>query len=416
MSDPLDEAIFGAPERREGDVRPARGRRHADAHAHDAEPVSTRSEQRRQEPPRGRGGKGRKWLILLITLAVVGGAGLAAVTVLKPLLVKIPGFSSASDVDFPGPGSGEVKIGVSEGQTGEDIATTLRDNGVTKTRTAYLQAAAGDPAAAARIQPGTYTLKKEMTGVDAFKVISNPANSVKNAVTLPEGLWASETFDRLSKASGIPVTEYEAAAKDAAGIGLPAVAGGNVEGWLSPTTYEFPEKSSAAQQLAIMVKRTVDEFAKLGIAPDQQQRLLTLASIVEGEVNAGTDRGKVARVVENRLDNPAGPTVGFLQMDSTRNYAIKKRGNLSGADVEKSKASPYDTYAHKGLPPGPINNPSLASIEAAANPPAGNWYYFVTVNFDTGETLFAETLAEQEQNIAKWKQWCRANPGKCEAQ
>ena len=52
---------------------------------------------------------------------------------------------------------------------------------------------------------------------------------------------------------------------------------------------------------------------------------------------------------------------------------------------------------------------------AAANPTPGNWYYFVTVNFDTGETLFAETLAEQEQNIAKWKQWCKDNPGKCEA-
>jgi len=167
--------------------------------------------------------------------------------------------------------------------------------------------------------------------------------------------------------------------------------------------------------LAIMVKRTVDELARANVAPDQQQRILTLASIVEGEVNAGTDRGKVARVIENRLDNPTGPTVGFLQMDSTRNFAIQKRGNLSAADVAKSKESPFDTYAHKGLPPGPINSPSEASIVAAANPTPGNWYYFVTVNFDTGETLFAETLAEQEQNIAKWKQWCKDNPGKCEA-
>lgn len=449
MSDPLDEAIFGSPARPDAPARDPReadhsladhtladdterdnrdGREHRSRHSHEepesrsrrdratpTQPAVASRSGRRDEKPPTRGGRGRKWLVLLITLAVVGAAGLAAFTVLKPVLGKIPGFGSSSDVDYPGPGSGEVKIGVSDGQTGEDIATTLRDQGVTKTRTAYLEAAAGDPAAAARIQPGTYTLKKQMTGVDAFKVISNPANAVKNAVTLPEGLWASETFDRLAKASGIPVAEYQAAAKDAAGIGLPAVAGGNIEGWLSPTTYEFPEKSSAAQQLAIMVKRTVDEFAKLGVAPDQQQRLLTLASIVEGEVNAGTDRGKVARVVENRLDNPNGPTVGFLQMDSTRNYAIQKRGNLSASDVEKSKASPYDTYATKGLPPGPINNPSFASIEAAANPPAGNWYYFVTVNFDTGETLFAETLAEQEQNIGKWKQWCRDNPGKCDA-
>jgi len=394
MTDPLDDAIFGGPE-------PAQDR-----------PAEPSRRTRRTKTPRR---TGRKLVVLLLALALVGGAGFGTVTVLKPLLGKLTGFGSSADLDYPGPGEGEVSIAVASGQTGEDIATTLRDAGVTKSRTAYLQAAAGDPAAAARIQPGTYTLKKGMTGVDAFKVISNPANAVRNGVTLPEGLWASETFARLSEASGIPVAEYEAAAKDPAAIGLPAAAVGNVEGWLSPTTYEFPEGSTAAQQLSIMVKRTVDELTKLGVAPDQQQRLLTLASIVEGEVNAGTDRGKVARVIENRLDNPTGPTVGFLQMDSTRNYAIQKRGNLSAADVERSKASPYDTYAHKGLPPGPINNPSNASIEATVNPPAGNWYYFVTVNFDTGETLFAETLAEQEQNIAKFRQWCRDNPGKCDA-
>ena len=257
---------------------------------------------------------------------------------------------------------------------------------------------------------------KGMTGVGAFKVISNPANVVSNAVTFPEGLWVSETLARLSQASGLPLADYEAAVKDPAAIGLPEVAGGNAEGWLSPMTYEFPPNSTAAEQLAIMVKRTVDELAALGVPADQQQHVLTLASIVEGEVSAGSDRGKVARVIENRLDNPTGPTVGFLQMDSTRNFALQKRGNLSAADVQASKSSPYDTYEHKGLPPGPINSPSEASIEAALNPPEGNWYYFVTWNFDTGETLFAETLDEQNQNIAKWRQWCKDNPGKCDAQ
>ena len=280
MSDPLDRAIFGDD----------RG----------AEAISRRQRRRAPRPPAKR--TGRKVVVVFVALALVTGAGVAAFTVLKPLISKITGVGGVNeDMDFTGPGEGEVKIAVAQGQTGDDIATTLRDNGVTKTRTAYLEAAKGDPAAASRIQPGTYTLKKGMRGVDAFKVISNPANVVRNAVTLPEGLWASETFARLSSFSGIPVADYEAAAKDAAAIGLPAAAGGNVEGWLSPTTYEFPENSTATQQLAIMVKRTVDELARANVAPDQQQRILTLASIVEGEVNAGTDRGKVARVIENRL-------------------------------------------------------------------------------------------------------------------
>jgi len=396
MNDPLDQAIFGQDDSYE--------------ETHEA-PVSRR--QMRQRPPRR---SGRKWIVLLLAVVLVGGAGVAAVTVLKPLVSKITGGSSSdSDMDYPGPGEGEAKVVVAEGQTGEDIATTLRDNGVTKTRTAYLEAAAGDPAAAAKIQPGTYNLKKGMRGVDAFKILSDPANAIKNGTTIPEGLWVSETLARLSKGTNIPVAEYEAAAQDPAALGLPAEAGGNLEGRLSPTTYEFPADSSAAQQLTIMIKRTIDELNKLNIPADQHHRILTLASIVEGEVNAGTDRGKVARVIENRLDNPTGPTVGFLQMDSTRNFAIQKRGNLSAADVQKSKASPYDTYAHKGLPPGPINNPSFASIEAAAKPAEGNWYYFVTVNFDTGETLFAETLAEQEANVAKLNAWCKANAGKCSA-
>ncbi|HQK32822.1 MAG TPA: hypothetical protein PLU83_06485, partial [Phycicoccus sp.] len=143
MNDPLDQAIFGQDDSYE--------------ETHEA-PVSRR--QMRQRPPRR---SGRKWIVLLLAVVLVGGAGVAAVTVLKPLVSKITGGSSSdSDMDYPGPGEGEAKVVVAEGQTGEDIATTLRDNGVTKTRTAYLEAAAGDPAAAAKIQPGTYNLKKGM--------------------------------------------------------------------------------------------------------------------------------------------------------------------------------------------------------------------------------------------------------------
>ena len=165
MSAPLDRAIFGDD----------RG----------AEAISRRQRRRAPRPPAKR--TGRKVVVVFVALALVTGAGVAAFTVLKPLISKITGVGGVNeDMDFTGPGEGEVKIAVAQGQTGDDIATTLRDNGVTKTRTAYLEAAKGDPAAASRIQPGTYTLKKGMRGVDAFKVISNPANVVRNAVTLPE--------------------------------------------------------------------------------------------------------------------------------------------------------------------------------------------------------------------------------------
>jgi UPF0755 protein len=138
-----------------------------------------------------------------------------------------------------------------------------------------------------------------------------------------------------------------------------------------------------------------------------------VASIVEGEAGVA-DRGKVARDVENRLDNPTGPTVGLLQMDSTVNFALQKRGNLTKAEYDSAKSNPYDTYAHKGLPPGPISSPGAAAIEAAANPTEGPWFYFVTVNYDTGETLFATTQAEHDRNNAQRQAWCEENKPKCE--
>lgn len=339
--------------------------------------------------------------------------GIASVTFLKPIVSKIASWGSGGPADYPGPGEGTVKVTIKPGQNGEDIATTLKSAGVVKSRTAYLDAAAADPAAAGRVQPGTYVLRKQMRGVDAFAVVSNPANATDQGITLPEGLWSSEIYGKLSAATGVPLADYTAAAQDPGAIGLPAEAGGNVEGWLFPSTYQFPQGASAVTQLSTLVAKTRDELGKAGVPADQAQRILTIASIIEGEAGPA-DFGKVSRVIENRISNPTGPTAGFLQMDSTRNFALGKRGNLTAADVQKSAESPYDTYAHKGLPPGPIGNPGAHAIVAAANPPEGPWFYFVTINLDTGETLFATTLAEQEANVAQLTQWCAQNKPKCE--
>lgn len=102
-------------------------------------------------------------------------------------------------------------------------------------------------------------------------------------------------------------------------------------------------------------------------------------------------------------------------MDSTVGYAVNKpRGTgVTTSDAERANTSPYNTYVHEGLPPGPIGAPGKAALEAAANPAEGNWKYFVTVNLDTGETLFAETFTEHQQNVRKFQAWCQGNPGKC---
>lgn len=366
--------------------------------------------QRGRKP--GRGGL-RGLVVFVVALALIAGAGYGAVRVLGPALQGVVGGGEATDVDYPGPGEGEVEVTISQGDTGEDIATTLRDAGVTKTRTAYLDASAADPQSAAKIQPGTYVLLEEMTGAAAFAVLTDPGNRVAERVTIREGLWAEEVFAALAEATGADVADYEKAAEDTEAIGLPAEADGNVEGWLFPASYEFDDKTTPAEQLAKMVAQTTKTLEDAGVAKEDWQRILTIASIVEGEASGDADRGKVARVVENRLDQPSGPTAGFLQMDSTVNYALKKRGNLTKSEYDSAKSDPYDTYGSPGLPPGPIGNPGKAAIDAAADPEPGDWFFFVTVNLDTGETLFAETFAEQQANQQKLNQWCTDNPGKC---
>ena len=372
-------------------------------------PIRTRAElRRRRRPPRR---SSRRWLVLLLALVLLGGAAYAAWSVLQPMVSGLFGQTTGTQ-DYEGPGEGSVQVVVEPGQTGEDIATTLREAGVVKTRTAYLDAARADPQRAAGIQPGAYEMLKGMRGQDAFDILANPANLGLRGTVIREGLWATETFAALSKSTGVPVEEYQKAAKDPAAIGLPPQAKGNVEGWLFPSTYEFPKDASATDQLGQMVSQTIRALESAGIPEEDWQRTLTIASIVEGEVSGDADRAKVARVILNRLDD-GPPNFGLLQMDSTVHFIAQERGKAGTTDAQRASNSPYNTYKVQGLPPGPIGNPGAASIEAAANPAEGGWHFFVTVDPSTGETRFADTQAEHDVNVKEFQAWCSANPGKC---
>jgi UPF0755 protein len=367
----------------------------------EADPPSRRR-QRRRRPRRG-----RRLLVLVAAAVVVGVAVFAAYGVLRPMVSEL----TASN-DYPGPGAGEVQVTVDDGDSGRAIGASLQKADVVKSSKAFLDAAAEDPKSAA-IQPGTYILKKQMAARDALAVLVNPKNRSVPRVTVPEGLWATEVVALLSKATGIPVADYQAAAKNPAALGLPASAKGNLEGYLFPSTYEFPAKATAVEQLRTMVAKSVAELGKAGVAEADMERTMIVASIVEGEVNGDADRAKVARVIENRLKSTGPPNFGLLQMDSTVHYAVKKRGKAGTTDADRASASPYNTYKAQGLPPGPINNPGAASIVAAATPAEGPWLFFVTVDPSTGETRFATTAAEHQVNVNQFNAWCRDNPGKC---
>jgi UPF0755 protein len=132
-----------------------------------------------------------------------------------------------------------------------------------------------------------------------------------------------------------------------------------------------------------------------------------MASIVQVEARAAADGPKVARVLDNRL------RIGMkLQLDSTVSYVTGKPGVATTA-ADRANPSPYNTYNHVGLPPGPISNPGQAAINAVLHPATGTWLYFVTVNPTTGETKFATTAAEAAANRAEFQAWCQAHVAAC---
>jgi UPF0755 protein len=351
---------------------------------------------RAQRPRR----KGRRTTLALgVGLSIFAVLVIAAVLLVPPLLEM---FRAPAHEDFEGPGAGSVTVEVLEGQTGGEIGDTLVAAGVVASRGAFVEAF-NDNTGATGIQVGAYDLKLEMRAVDAVAALLNPANRAEFQLTVVEGLRASQIYERIASVTGLPLADVEAAAADAAAIGLPAEAKGNPEGWLAAATYTIDRDSSAADILATMVDQTELVLDERDVPADRRQAVLIEASIVEKEVNQPADYGKVARVIENRL-KPGSATNGTLGMDSTLAYGLNKSGlELTRSELESSH--PYNTRVHAGLPPGPIGSPGRAAIDAVLSPPEGDWLYFVTVNPDTGETRFTASYDEHLANQELYRQW-----------
>lgn len=358
----------------------------------------------RTEPHRRR----RTWIPILLAVALVLGGGWVAV---KQLGLSLPSIGGGDDGggDFAGEGEGRTTVRIEPGSSGMDMGQALEESGVVKSGRTFARVFGADPNAS-RIQPGTYTLRKEMSAASALKLMMQPGSRVGAGVTIPEGLWATEIFRKLSKATDVPVAEYQKV--KASSLGLPAGADGRLEGYLFPSTYEFRKGTSAQDQLQAMVRRFKQQVQPLQVRADQLPRVVTLASIVQAEAAPGPDAPKVARVVENRI-KPGSETQGRLEMDSTVHYLLQKRGTITTSDKDRRSTSPFNTYVQKGLPPGPINNPGIAAIKAAMNPTPGSWLYFVTVDLDTGKTLFSSNLKGHQKNVATFRSWCKAHPGRC---
>ncbi len=341
----------------------------------------------------------RTTLVTLVVLAVVGTVGYVTWDNVAGSLHNP--FSNEAE-DFPGPGKDPVEVEITPGAVGGDMATILKDAGVVASRQAFIDAYGQNPGAKG-IQAGTYSLMTEMKASDAVAALVKN-EKVETKVTIPEGFTAAQVLERISSVTTITRESLDAAIADPASIGLPAEAGGNVEGWLFPATYTVQPKDTAVTLLSSMIGKTVAELDAAGVAPEARQSTLITASLVEREAKYAPDRPKMARAIQNRLDRGQR-----LEIDAAVAYGLGKSGTeLTRADTE-DPSNPYNTYRHEGLPPTPIANPGASAVDAVVHPADGDWVFWTAVNLDTGETKFATTFDEHQQNVAELRAWQKAN-------
>lgn len=345
--------------------------------------------------------------VVLLLLGGIAGGGLWVWNTYEDNIREVMGWEEPKDYEA-GLAHGEALVTVVSGDTGRPISETLHEAGVTKTPEAfydYLISTSQNPV----FQPGVFRLQQQMTSAAALEALMNPANKLENTAQLREGLTVAQSLPILAEATALPLADFEAAVTTPADYGVTA---DSLEGWLFPATYTFNPGLTAQDVVRTLVDRAVQSLDQAGVPVEDRQRILTVASIIQREARFEQDFYKVARVIENRLDPSNNETFGLLQMDSTAQYGYGELhdGTVSSSGEALSDDNPWNTYVHTGLPIGPISNPGDTAIDAAMHPADGPWLYFVTVNLDTGETVFTSTLAEHEQARAQWISWCKENP------
>ena len=215
----------------------------------------------------------------------------------------------------------------------------------------------------------------------------------------PGGALTKHLADDIATAFGLKSADVIAAI---ASVTLPPEAGGNPEGWLAPGTY--PEAATAAELVQAMVDRRIEQLEERGVTRDLWHRVLTAASVIEKETYNQNEKPKVARVLTNRLTG-GGP----LQMDSIILYPVAEERIFTTSE-ERASDQPYNSYRHDGLPPTPICSPDEASLDAFLDPPPGDWWFYVTIDLDSGETRYAVTYEEHQSNVVLLRAWLEDHP------
>lgn len=252
------------------------------------------------------------------------------------------------------------------------------------------------------LQAGEYRFDRPFAASDVVERLARGDVHTRR-ITFPEGLTIHEMAGLYeSRGFGAAVRFVEAAANVSLIRELDEEAV-DLEGYLFPETYALPSETPASRLIAMMVERFratyTDEWRRStqehGWTPRQ---VVTLASLVEKETGRPEERAVIAAVYRNRLK------LGMrLQADPTVIFAMRRGGTYTGniRRADLALDSPYNTYRHAGLPPGPIAAPGAASLEAALMPAIVSYLYFVSRN--DGSHVFARTLADHNRNVREFQ-------------
>lgn len=277
-----------------------------------------------------------------------------------------------------------VQVVIPRGSSFGDIAALLQERGVISNALAFrvLARVQHDDT---NVRAGAYAFAPHATAAEILNQLLTGGAQVATWITIPEGFTAKQVAQRLQDEG---VGKEDAFARAFRGH----------EGYLFPSTYLIPLAATPAQ----VTRMFTDQFAK-ELPPDAAARAralhvtvsqaVTVASLIEREAKIEPDRPMIAGVIYNRL------RLGMpLQIDATIEYALPAyKTELTLRDLQVD--SPYNTYQHAGLPPTPIANPGLPSLEAALHPAKTDALYYVYCG--NGHHVFAKTLAEHQANIER---------------
>jgi UPF0755 protein len=299
------------------------------------------------------------------------------------------------------PGSPAVTVVVPPGASVADIARIVFAKGLVR-HPLVLRVLALERRAETRLKAGEYRFSASQSAEQILDALVR-GDVVHRRVTLPEGRSIDDMARIVEAAGELSEVAFRRAAGDPAAISDLDPLATDLEGYLFPDTYEIPRIENASQDL---VARMVARFRKrvgpllpqLGGRGLSLREVVTLASLVELETARPEERARIAAVFLNRLKLRMP-----LQTDPTVIYALRRAGRYDG-NIRKGDldiASPYNTYRHAGLPPGPIASPGLAALEAVLHPAPTSDLYFVSRNDGTHQ--FSTTLRDHERAVDRYQ-------------